>query len=384
MNRANKLKILMLEVSEDDTTLIERILRKENLEFVTERVDTRDEFTEAIGRFQPDVVLSDHSLPGFNSHEALKICLRERPKTPFILVTGRVSDDFAIMCIRQGADDYILKSNLQRLPMAVQGALKKRKLEKLKREARHALRKQNLELIKVNKELDNFVYSVSHNLRGPLTSVMGLLHLAKRERDISTIDALHLMMETSIARLDETLKEILDFARNARNEIHPDEIDWAGLLEACIAKVECLDKVGMVTKDIELNAQRPFYSDGERLKTILINLLSNAILFRAHTRKPEVKVSIHTSNKDAIIIVRDNGIGITKHLLPKIFNMFYRGADRSQGAGLGLYITREIVTRLKGTIHITSIEDEGTEVKVVLPNERACTLSETLDEPPPV
>ncbi|PZR32768.1 MAG: hybrid sensor histidine kinase/response regulator [Azospira oryzae] len=384
MNRAKKLKILMLEDSEDDATLIERILRKENLEFVTERVDTRDEFTEAIGRFQPDVVLSDHSLPGFNSHEALKICLRERPKTPFILVTGRVSDDFAIMCIRQGADDYILKSNLQRLPMAVQGALKKRKLEKLKREARHALRKQNLELIKVNKELDNFVYSVSHNLRGPLTSVMGLLHLAKRERDISTIDALHLMMETSIARLDETLKEILDFARNARNEIHPDEIDWAGLLEACIAKVEYLDKVGMVTKDIELNAQRPFYSDGERLKTILINLLSNAILFRAHTRKPEVKVSIHTSNKDAIIIVRDNGIGITKHLLPKIFNMFYRGADRSQGAGLGLYITREIVTRLKGTIHITSIEDEGTEVKVVLPNERACTLSETLDEPPPV
>lgn len=191
MNSEKKLKILMLEDNADDAMLIERTLRKGSIEFVTERVDTREEFTEAITRFQPDVVLSDHGLPGFNSHEALKICLRERPTTPFILVTGTVTDDFAISCLRDGADDYILKSNLLRLPAAVSSALKKRKLEKLKREARHALRKQNTELLKVNKELDNFVYSVSHNLRGPLASVMGLLQLAHQEKDSATIEALH-------------------------------------------------------------------------------------------------------------------------------------------------------------------------------------------------
>src|ERR1041385_2749589 len=106
----------MLEDSEDDMALIHRALRKDNLVFVNERVDTRDEFTEAIHRFQPDVVLSDHGLPGFNSREALSISLREIPSTPFILVTGTVSDEYAVSCLRDGADDYILKSNLVRLP----------------------------------------------------------------------------------------------------------------------------------------------------------------------------------------------------------------------------------------------------------------------------
>lgn len=119
MEGEKKLKILMLEDSEHDVILIERVLRKDNLSFEHKCVDTRDEFNEAIEKFRPDVILSDHGLPGFNSREALKICVKERPSTPFILVTGTVSDEYAIACLRDGADDYILKSNLSRLPSAI-------------------------------------------------------------------------------------------------------------------------------------------------------------------------------------------------------------------------------------------------------------------------
>jgi CheY-like chemotaxis protein len=161
MGDEKKLKILMLEDNQDDVLLIEHVLRKNKLPFIHTSVDTRDEFREAIQQFQPDVILSDHGMPGFNSREALKICLAERPSAPFILVTGTVTDEYAISCLNNGADDYILKSNLSRLPMAIRSAVRKRKLERMKREARHALRKQNEELMKVNKELDNFVYSVS-------------------------------------------------------------------------------------------------------------------------------------------------------------------------------------------------------------------------------
>lgn len=376
MERENerKLKILMLEDNPDDVGLIEHVLRKDNLHFIHEIVDTRDEFNEAIKRFKPDVVLSDHGLPGFNSREALKICLAERALTPFILVTGTVSDDYAIACMHAGADDYILKSNLSRLPSAIRGALKRRRLEKLKREARHALRQQNGALLKVNQELDNFVYSVSHNLRGPLASVIGLINIAQTEPDSDSIKPLLAMMSTSMARLDDTLKEILEYSKNARNEIHLGEINWQSLIDGALSKLEYLDAGNRIDKRFNLNVDVPFFSDGSRIGPALTNILSNAIIYSNRERQSFVSMDIQVSAAEAVITIKDNGIGIQPEVMPKIYNMFYRGVEESRGAGLGLYIVKEIVNKLDGTITIDSTPGEGTTVTLVLPNERQCEL----------
>lgn len=360
----------MLEDSVDDALLMEHMLRKEQISFVYERVDTREEYVQAIVRFKPDVVLSDHGLPGFNSREALKICLQSSVKTPFILVSGTVSDDYAIACLRNGADDYILKSNMSRLPSAILAAIKKRQLELLRHEARQTLRKQNKELRKVNRELDNFVYSVSHNLRGPLASVMGLLNLAREEKDLSQIKMLHTMMDYSIGKLDDTLMEILEFSKNARNEIVVDQINWQKILKVCWDNVEYLNTGNPINKQINLKTDRPFYGDEERLKTLLTNLLSNAILFQSEARELVINITITISEEEVIISVQDNGIGIAAAALPNVFNMFYRGSEKSQGAGLGLYIAREIVLRLKGKIEIQSTLDVGSNVTIRIPHAR--------------
>lgn len=365
-----KLRVLMLEDSVDDALLMEHMLRKEQISFVYERVDTREEYVQAIVRFKPDVVLSDHGLPGFNSREALKICLQSSVKTPFILVSGTVSDDYAIACLRNGADDYILKSNMSRLPSAILAAIKKRQLELLRHEARQTLRKQNKELRKVNRELDNFVYSVSHNLRGPLASVMGLLNLAREEKDLSQIKMLHTMMDYSIGKLDDTLMEILEFSKNARNEIVVDQINWQKILKVCWDNVEYLNTGNPINKQINLKTDRPFYGDEERLKTLLTNLLSNAILFQSEARELVINITITISEEEVIISVQDNGIGIAAAALPNVFNMFYRGSEKSQGAGLGLYIAREIVLRLKGKIEIQSTLDVGSNVTIRIPHAR--------------
>src|SRR5690606_2336469 len=138
-------------------------------------------FTACLQQFRPDVILSDHALPQFNSLEALKILRKQASDTPFILVTGTVSEEFAVSCLKQGADDYVLKSNLVRLHAAIQNAIRQRRQDAKRKKAEQTLRKQNDELIKINKELDSFVYSVSHNLRAPLMSVLGLVNLAQLE-----------------------------------------------------------------------------------------------------------------------------------------------------------------------------------------------------------
>jgi len=365
----------MLEDNPEDAFLIERVLRKDNMAFVAERVDTREEFCESIDRFQPDVVLSDHGLPRFNSREALKISLKQRATAPFILVTGTMSDEIAISCLRDGADDYILKGNLSRLPSAIRRAIKGRRLEKLKREARYALRKQNIELVKVNSELDKFVYSVSHNLRGPLASVMGLLNIA--EAKSGNIEEIHSMIRQSVMRLDETLKEIIDYSNNARSEVGALEIDWKSIVGSSMEKLQYLTNAAKIkTTFDDSEANFPFYSDQERLTLIFNSLYSNCILYCALDKQPVIHTKVSVAYDMVTITISDNGIGITDKCLPHVFNMFYRANERSSGAGLGLYITKETVKKLGGHIEIQAKENEGAKVIVTLPNTRNVVASQ--------
>lgn len=367
MDDKKEMKILLLEDNLDDVCIIEHVLRKENLNFTYQCVDTREEFNDAIRMYKPDVVLSDHGLPGFNSREALKICLQEARHVPFILVTGTVSEEYAVSCLHDGADDYILKSNLSRLPSAIVNAVKKRKIERLKRKARLALKRQNIELLKVNKELDSFVYSVSHNLRGPLASVMGLLSLTTDQRDYKILDSLHTMMATSITKLDDTLSEILEYYKNARSDVQIDEINWSSLIQASLSKLDYLDKDNRIKKSISVRADAPFYSDQSRISIIFTNLLSNAISYSDSKKASFITINVYATHESAVVTIHDNGIGIREDIMPKIFNMFYRGTERSRGAGLGLYTVKETVAKLNGNIEVTSSFGRETTVHVTIP-----------------
>ena len=364
------LKILVLEDVEDDVGLIERELRKGGLTFETNRVDNRPEFIEALRKYEADVILSDHSLPQFNSFEALKLCRRSGITVPFILVTGSVSEEFAVTCLKEGADDYVLKSNLIRLPNAIVNSLKQKHFELERKKSDLALREQNDELIKINKELDSFVYSVSHNLRAPLMSVLGLLNLAKmQDKKQESMDLYLEMMEQSIQKLDETLKEILDYSRNARQDLDVQRIDIRKVVNDSISRLQYMDGSAEVLKTIDIMGQSPLYCDAYRLVVIFSNLLSNSIKYRDQ-KKPQSLIHFYIQvEKDKLTIrVQDNGIGIATDFLPKIFNMFYRATERSEGAGLGLYIVRETVQKLGGTIAVQSELGQGTTFEIEIPN----------------
>jgi signal transduction histidine kinase len=367
-----ELHILILEDRTDDVELMEHILRKDGIRFMIEVVDSREEYDAALTTFSPDVILSDHALPQFNSLEALTMARNKGFQVPFILVTGTVSEEFAVSCLKQGADDYILKSNLARLPSAIRNALRKKMVEMKREKAEVALRTQNEELVKVNQELDSFVYSVSHNIRAPLMSVLGLITLARNEANDEGKDDFmkyFAMMESSIKKLDTTVKEILDYSKNARNEINYQPVDTESLLDECIESLKYLKGFDKIELRKKVKSENDFLSDHNRIKVIMSNLLSNAIKYSDPSKSDSyIEIEIQVREDETFMRISDNGIGISSELLPKIFNMFYRATEKSEGAGLGLYIVKETVTKLHGKIEVESAVYKGTTFTLTLPN----------------
>ena len=371
MENSKKLKILLLEDMPEDAHLVIRMLQKSGMDFSHERVDNEKDYIERIKKFSPDVVLSDHSLPQFNSMEAFNICKSLDPFIPFILVTGAVSEEFAVTCIKRGVDDYILKSNLTRLPIAINHAIDQKKLARSKKNSENALKRQNKTLTKINKELDNFAYNVSHNLRAPLASVIGLINIIKLEdqKNISQFSELISMMDYSVKKLDMTLVNILNYSRNSRLENKFEFVDIKALIEDCREEMQYMEGMQNIDVNLTINNTVPFYSDKYRMTVILHNLLSNAIKYHDPDKNNSwIKITVNISGENAKINFDDNGIGINNKQIQNIYKMFFRGTERSDGAGLGLYIVKEMVERLKGTINIDSVEDKGTSVQIEVPN----------------
>lgn len=360
---------MSLEDLEEDFFLITHALKKAGLHFEAKRVDSKTEFSAALDAFGADVILCDHSLPQFDSHEALQIFHERKMQIPFILVTGAVSEEFAVSSLKHGADDYVLKSNLARLPNVINHALKQKEAERQKIEAAKALARQNETLIKINKELDSFVYSISHNLRAPLMSVLGLLDLAKNESDNVVIHQYHEMMKSSVCKLDDTLREILEYSRNARQGLVVDEIDFEKIVNDNFERMQFMPGYERINKEIFIDGQRQFYSDRYRLSLILNNLISNAIKYADPSKDVSfINITIRLNRDKALLIFRDNGIGIENGYMQKVFNMFFRATSKNDGAGLGLYIVKEAVEKLGGSIELESEMGSGTQFTIELPN----------------
>jgi signal transduction histidine kinase len=366
-----ELRILMLEDIEEDAALVDYALKKDKFVFTRVRVDTREQFTEALDSFHPDIILSDHSLPQFNSFEALKICQGKKLDTPFILVTGSVSEEFAVTCLKRGADDYVLKTNLSRLPLAIRFALRQHRYESNRQLQEEVLRQQNEQLIKINKELDSFVYSVSHDLRSPLSSILGLVNIAKLEgfRNPEMLNTYFEMIERSVLKLDDTIKEILDYSRNARGELTIEEIDVEKMIHNAFSQLQYLPGYDGTKKQVNVHNHSALYSDAYRLSVILLNLISNSLKYGDDVKDQKIiQVTATITPAHCTLQVHDNGIGVHSDYIDNVFKMFYRATDRSQGAGLGLYIAKEMIEKLAGTISITSELGKGTVITISIPN----------------
>lgn len=245
---------------------------------------------------------------------------------------------------------------------------KNTELERIVQERTQALRQQNEELVKLNAELDRFVYSISHELSSPLKSLIGLIQLMKQDKAPESTAIYLEMQERSIKKLDLYTKELTDLLRNARIDIQKQNISFRELLNEVLNQRKSDLGYDKVKKIISIRQDVPFVSDKNRIAVLLGNMISNGIQYHRTGIQSHLKIQIEVKLEKALITISDNGIGIGKEHLDKIFNMFYRASEKSQGSGLGLYIVKETITKLNGKIDMHSELNVGTIFKIEIPN----------------
>lgn len=231
------------------------------------------------------------------------------------------------------------------------------------------LTEKTVELEKKTMEFDRFIYSASHDIRSPITSILGLISIMKLELKDKDSKNLLELMTVSTKRLERFVNDLIAFAKNSKKEINDSSIDFDKTITCTLEKLIHHSFFNKVIVTNEINHSSIFFSDLFRLRLILNNVVKNALDFcDAHKSNRVISIQVTTHPEKAVIEVFDNGIGISTQHLEKVFDMFYRGTTASSGAGMGLYTAREAAIKLGGFITISSEYGIGTSVRIELPN----------------
>jgi signal transduction histidine kinase len=233
------------------------------------------------------------------------------------------------------------------------------------------LSRSNNLLLEKNKELDEFIYKSAHDLRGPIARFKGLSQLIQMEYEQDNDITDHLKhLSLSANHMDNMLKRLSNVYEISARPISVQKIKIDMILETVFERLKG-EEENLGSIDIEVNNQvkNPVQIDPSLLHLILKNLIGNAVRFSDPLKlKKWVKVNIDILDKNLIISVKDNGIGIKKDQKDNIFNLFYVGSELPKGPGLGLYICKIITNKLNGDINLNYSElEKETEFKTSIP-----------------
>jgi signal transduction histidine kinase len=384
------LRVLHVEDSEDDSALVMRELRRGGYDASVERVDTQAAFTSALRGRDWDIIISDYTLPRYNGLTALADKKAVGRDIPFILVSGTIGEASAVDAMRAGAQDYVLKGSLGRLPLAVEREVRDAQV-------RAAQRKMS-EQLAISERMASagmLAAGVAHEINTPLavamtnldfvTDLLGKLSdevralvLGRREREASAGDAEGL--EERLKELDgplndtrEAIQRIRGIVRDVKLFSRPHEeergaLDVRKVIESSIrmASTEIRHRARLVKEFGEV----PLVDSNEaRLGQILLNLLVNAAqaIPEGHAERNEIRIVTRTAeNGRAIIEVRDTGTGIPTDVLPRIFDPFFTTKPVGVGTGLGLSLCHRMISDLGGDIAVESRVGKGTVFRVTL------------------
>lgn len=381
----SRLRIIHLEDDDNDAELVRRLLQTEGFQADIVRVQNQHEFEQALADGGHDLILSDHTVPGYNGKTALTTIRAKCASMPFIFVSGTLGEEAAIESLREGATDYVLKHRLDRLGPAVRRALREREEqmkrmhaeENLRRSARE-LEKINNDLLRRNQEIQSFYHTLSHELKTPLTSAREFISIVLEglagPLAPKQLEYLRIAKE-SCNQLRLLLNDLLDTTRleTGKLRIEPK----ATSLEALIHDVVSMLSPAVTSKRIYLSTRiQPGLPtveiDESRIRQVLINLLNNALKYTPPEGRIALEVTEAPERPDWLrISVSDSGSGIPADQIDRIFDRLYQVTmDRvplEQGMGLGLYISKQLVELHGGRIWVESEWGKGSTFTFEIP-----------------
>lgn len=377
--RKKPLRLLLVEDSDDDADLVVHELTRGGYEPSVHRVQIRDEFRAAVESGAWDVIVSDHSLPTYDGMTALADLQSSGKDIPFILVSGTIGEAVAVSAMKAGAQDYVLKGDLTRLPVAVERELR----EKAVRVEQARMREQ-LVISERMASAGTLAAGVAHEINNPLAVAMAnveftadlVAQLAKNFHDADDGRGLS-ALDAPLRDAQEALERIRDIVRDVKLFSRPSEettgaVDLQRVIDSAsrMAWNEIRHRARLV-KDYR---PAPLVNANEsRLGQVLLNLIVNAAqaMPEGHADRNELRVVTRTGDDgSAVIEVADTGAGISQQNLERIFDPFFTTKPVGIGTGLGLSICRRIVSQLGGTIEVDSEVGRGSLFRVVLPAAR--------------
>jgi ligand-binding sensor domain-containing protein/signal transduction histidine kinase len=239
-------------------------------------------------------------------------------------------------------------------------------LEEKVEERTYSLRKMNEDLINANNELDKFIYRASHDLKGPIARLLGVSILAKMDNKDETLKEYIELIEKGAVDINKVLNKLNNIHFINKENIQTEEIDFQKIINQCRPNLAAFIDPADLKISIDSKSKFHLRSDAKLMSIILDNLLENAVIFRK-TKKAEIDIILYEDPKSLIIKVTDNGLGILKEQHDKIFDMFYRGSQKSKGNGLGLYLVKKSVAKLQGQIEVASEEGKFTTFTIAFP-----------------
>lgn len=222
------------------------------------------------------------------------------------------------------------------------------------------------ELSETNRELDTFFYKASHDLKGPLASVMGIVNLGRMENKDQVIDQYFNMIELSVKRLDRTLMDLIELARTRKGSSKLSLININAFVAEILHSLEHLPSFPRIRFDVRIDPEIEMLADKVLLQSVFQNLIHNAINY-CNQQAPIIRIAVNESDNHLELEVTDNGNGIPDKIRPRVFDMFYRGHPDSSGSGLGLFIVKNALDKMKGSIRFDSQSGRGTSFYVTLP-----------------
>lgn len=231
-----------------------------------------------------------------------------------------------------------------------------------------SLRRSEAHLKSANKDLETFIYRASHDLRGPLSSIIGLTNVSRLEIEDSKALQYIDMIQLSTKKLDETLIGLVHSMAIRDVEKLEDEINFKNMLDDVLERFKYYEGFSKMKFDIDVDLKSPFHSSRLILQPVIQNLVENAIKYR-NVKSPEsyCHISVSETKEDVIITFADNGIGMETNIHEKVFDVYYKGTQKSKGSGLGLYIVKTAVEKLHGTIRLESEPGKGSTFIITLP-----------------